>query len=97
MKSIGKLDRKSLKFQLVVVSSIFLCVLTLKVPWQKQFFNKVTRQKRKIIFKEFINMPQVSVYVPPIDLNIDQGRIEIPYNFVIRFATSVFVDGKQIV
>ena len=46
-------------------------------------------------FKETINMTPGSVYISPIKLNIENERTEIPYNHVIRFATPVFVDGKQ--
>ncbi len=46
-------------------------------------------------FKQSINMPQGSIYISQIDLNIEHGKIEIPYDPVIRFATPVFVDGKR--
>ena len=40
-------------------------------------------------------MTQGSIYVSQIGLNIEDGKIEIPYNPVIRFATPIFVDEKQ--
>jgi PAS domain S-box-containing protein len=40
-------------------------------------------------------MTQGSVYISQIGLNIENGRVEIPYNHVIHFAAPVFVDGKQ--
>jgi PAS domain S-box-containing protein len=52
-------------------------------------------KSKRYYFKESINMPQGSVYISRFDLNIEQGKIEIPYKPVIRFVTPVFVDGKQ--
>ncbi len=49
----------------------------------------------KHYFKETINMPQESVYISPIELNIENENAETPYNHIIHFATPVFVDGKQ--
>jgi len=46
-------------------------------------------------FKETINMAQGSIYTSQIELNIENGKIEVPYNPVIRFATPVFVDEQQ--
>ena len=47
-------------------------------------------------FKETINMAQGSIYTSQIELNIENGKIEVPYNPVIRFATPVFVDEQQV-
>ncbi len=56
---------------------------------------KLQDKSESYYFKESIKMPQGSVYISPIDLSTEQGGVEIPYNPVIRFATPVFVDGKQ--
>lgn len=41
-------------------------------------------------FKEGRTLGRGELYISPIDLNVDYGRIEIPYVPVIRFATPVF-------
>ncbi|MBC8554790.1 MAG: PAS domain S-box protein [Candidatus Brocadiales bacterium] len=52
-------------------------------------------ESKKNYFNETINMTQGSVYISQIELNIVNGRVEIPYNHVIHFAAPVFVDGEQ--
>ncbi len=64
---------------------------TTQITSLSQLKNKSERH----YFKETINMTQGSVYISQIELNIENGKIEIPYNPVIRFATPVFVDGQQ--
>ncbi len=47
-------------------------------------------------FKESIRLPDGSVYISPMDLNVEQGRIEYPYVPVIRYATPVTDrDGRK--
>ncbi len=46
-------------------------------------------------FKESVNLSPGDIYTSPLDLNIEHGVIENPYKPVIRFATPVFVDGKN--
>jgi diguanylate cyclase (GGDEF)-like protein/PAS domain S-box-containing protein len=41
-------------------------------------------------FKDSRTLGRGELYISPIDLNVDYGRIEIPYVPVIRFATPVF-------
>jgi hypothetical protein len=57
--------------------------------------SQLKNESEKHYFKETINMTQGSVYISQIGLNIENGRVEIPYNHVIHFAAPVFVDGKQ--
>jgi PAS domain S-box-containing protein len=46
-------------------------------------------------FKKAISLNPGEVYISPLDLNIEQGKIETPYKPVIRFATPIFsVSGK---
>ena len=52
-------------------------------------------RSKKHYFKKTINMAQGSVYISPIELNIENERSKIPYNHIIHFATPMFVDGKQ--
>lgn len=47
-------------------------------------------------FTETIGLPRGEIYVSPIDLNREFGRVETPYTPVIRYATSVFyADGRR--
>ncbi len=46
-------------------------------------------------FKESINLSPGEIYTSPLDLNMEKGRIEHPYQPVIRFATSIFVEGEK--
>lgn len=57
--------------------------------------SQLKNESEKHYFKEAINMTRRSVYISRIGLNIENGRVEIPYNHVIHFAAPVFVDGKQ--
>ncbi|MFQ5964700.1 MAG: PAS domain S-box protein [Candidatus Scalinduaceae bacterium] len=64
---------------------------TTKIIRGTQLQNKSNRY----YFQESINLPPGRIYTSPLDLNIEHGKTEIPHKPVIRFATSVFVDGKQ--
>ena len=52
-------------------------------------------KSERYYFTETINLSPGEVFISPLDLNIEHGKIEIPYQPVIRFATPVFVDGEQ--
>ena len=52
-------------------------------------------KSERYYFKEAINLQPGEIYISPLDLNIEHGKIEYPHNPVMRFATPVFVDGKQ--
>ncbi|MES9863306.1 MAG: sensor domain-containing diguanylate cyclase [Candidatus Thiodiazotropha sp. LLP2] len=43
-------------------------------------------------FKQSINLNQGDIYISPLDLNVDQGVIDVPFIPTIRFATPVY-DG----
>jgi diguanylate cyclase (GGDEF)-like protein len=48
-------------------------------------------------FRESMALSENQIYMSPMDLNIEQGRIEIPHKPMIRFAAPVFdVAGKRI-
>ncbi|MGR3292556.1 MAG: PAS domain S-box protein [Candidatus Scalindua sp.] len=57
--------------------------------------SQLKNEFEKHYFQEAINMTRGSVYISRIGLNIENGRVEIPYNHVIHFAAPVFVGGKQ--
>ena len=56
---------------------------------------KLQDKSERYYFKKSVNLPQGSIYTSPLDLNMEHGRIEIPYKPIIRFSTPVFADGKQ--
>lgn len=41
-------------------------------------------------FRDSVNLPEGGVYVSPFDLNIENGKIEIPHKPMLRFGTPVF-------
>lgn len=54
-------------------------------------------KKERYYFKESVNMTKGMVYVSPLDLNVEHGKIEEPYKPMIRFGTPVFnVKGEKI-
>ena len=48
-------------------------------------------------FKKTIQLNRGEVYVSPIDLNVDNGKIEQPYQRVVRFATPVYNDKSELI
>ena len=52
-------------------------------------------KSHRYYFKEAINLQPGEIYISPLDLNMEHGKIEYPHKPVMRFATPVFVDGKQ--
>lgn len=45
-------------------------------------------------FQEALKLAKGMVYVSPLELNMENGEIELPYNPVIRFATPIYSGGK---
>ncbi len=56
---------------------------------------KLQDKNEKHYFKSSLNLSQGSIYTSPLELNIEHGRIELPYTPVIRYTTPVFFDGKR--
>ncbi len=50
-------------------------------------------KKHRYYFQEAMKLDRDQMYASPIDLNIEQGKVEIPYASVIRLASSLF-DSK---
>lgn len=48
-------------------------------------------------FYDSINLPEGSIYVSPLDLNIEQGEIEIPYKPMVRFSAPVYTDEGELI
>ena len=52
-------------------------------------------KKERYYFTEAINLKEETVYVSPLDLNMEQGKVEIPFKPMIRLSTPVYDnDGK---
>ena len=52
-------------------------------------------KKDRYYFTEAINLKEETVYVSPLDLNMEQGKVEIPFKPMIRLSTPVYDnDGK---
>ncbi|NOZ63768.1 MAG: phosphohydrolase, partial [Caldiserica bacterium] len=47
-------------------------------------------KKHRYYFKEAIKLDKNQIYASPIDLNMEHGKVEIPYVPVIRLATPLF-------
>jgi len=57
-----------------------------KITPQEQLHNK----SRRYYFTDVMKLSQGSLYVSPLDLNVENGNIEVPYKPVLRIATPVF-------
>ncbi|MBT9165125.1 MAG: hypothetical protein DDT23_01140 [candidate division WS2 bacterium] len=51
---------------------------------------KLQDKSDRYYFSEAIKLPEGTVYVSPMDLNKEWGKIEVPFRPVIRYAVSVF-------
>ena len=52
--------------------------------------DQLQNKESRYYFREASKLNQGEVYISPLDLNIEEGTIEIPYQPMIRFATPVF-------
>ncbi|MBI3903857.1 MAG: PAS domain S-box protein [Nitrosomonadales bacterium] len=52
--------------------------------------NNLQNKSERDYFRETIKLPRGGIYISPLDLNIEHGQIEIPYNPMLRFATPLF-------
>ena len=64
---------------------------TTKIATGKQLQDKSERY----YYKNARDLEPGEIYFSPLDLNMEHGKIESPHKPVVRFATPVFVDGKQ--
>ncbi|WP_159518673.1 sensor histidine kinase [Sunxiuqinia indica] len=48
-------------------------------------------------FEKTSKLPEGKIYVSPIDLNIERGRIELPHQRVIRFGTPIYSRDSDLV
>ena len=52
--------------------------------------NELQNKAGRYYFKDTIALKRGEVFMSPLDLNIENGQVEIPYKPMIRFATPVF-------
>ncbi|MDY7013521.1 MAG: cache domain-containing protein, partial [Cyanobacteriota bacterium] len=52
-------------------------------------------QAQRYWFQETLALQRGEVFISPLDLNVERGKIEQPFKPTIRFATPVFVDGQK--
>lgn len=51
---------------------------------------KLQNKKNRYYFRDSLRLKQGEIYVSPFDLNIEQGKIELPQKPMLRFGTPVF-------
>lgn len=52
--------------------------------------NQLQSKKNRYYFQDTIKLNKGEIFVSPLDLNIEHGKIEIPFKPVLRFGTPVF-------
>ncbi len=57
---------------------------------------ELQNKKDRYYFTETVKLKEESVYVSPLDLNIEQGKIEIPYKPMIRISTPIYDDNGKL-
>ncbi len=58
--------------------------------------NQLQNKKDRYYFQNTINKESGEVYLSPLDLNIEQGEVEIPYKPVLRLAAPVFYINRNV-
>ena len=51
---------------------------------------KLQNKKNRYYFKDAIGLDENDIFISPLDLNIENGKLEIPYKPMIRFAVPVY-------
>tara|TARA_Y100000031_G_C8244889_1_gene397538 strand:+ start:119 stop:2884 length:2766 start_codon:yes stop_codon:yes gene_type:complete len=57
--------------------------------------NDLQDKSGRYYFTESRNLPRGQIYISPLDLNVEEGRISVPFIPMLRFAAPVFVDGQR--
>ncbi len=52
-------------------------------------------KSNRYYFQDSLNLAEGNIYISPLDLNIERGKIEVPFKPAIRFATPVFIQEKN--
>lgn len=58
--------------------------------------NQLQNKADRYYFTDAIDMNEESIFISPLDLNIENGLVEEPYKPVIRIATPLYGDDKQL-
>ncbi|PHM17028.1 MAG: hypothetical protein CJD30_08460 [Sulfuricurvum sp. PD_MW2] len=57
--------------------------------------NELQNKSDRPYFKQFVSLPKNSVGFSDFDLNIEHGKIDIPFNPTLRLGIPVYKDGKK--
>ncbi len=58
--------------------------------------NQLQNKKGRYYFDEAIALPREGLFISPLDLNREQGKVELPIRPTIRYATPVFDANKEL-
>ena len=58
---------------------------------------RLQNKSERDYFEKASKLPEGKIYVSPIDLNIERGRIELPHQRVIRFGTPIYSRDNDLV
>lgn len=58
---------------------------------------KLQNKSDRYYFYETVKIKEGEVYVSPLDLNIEQGSVELPYKPMIRFSTPIYNEQDELV
>ncbi|MEK8018036.1 MAG: histidine kinase dimerization/phospho-acceptor domain-containing protein, partial [Candidatus Parabeggiatoa sp.] len=56
---------------------------------------QLQNKKHRYYFQDSSQLPRGEIYFSPLDLNLEQGKVEIPFQPVFRVATPVVIDDKK--
>lgn len=56
--------------------------------------NELRNKAKRPYFQGAIGLPPGGVYVSTLELNVENGQIEIPHKPVLRYATPIYFDGQ---
>lgn len=57
--------------------------------------NDLQDKSDRYYFTDSKDLPQGKIYLSPLDLNVERGRISVPFVPMLRFASPVFIDGQR--
>ncbi len=53
-------------------------------------------KKDRYYFYETAKLPEGSVYVSPLDLNVENGKVEVPFKPMVRFGAPVYAESGEL-
>lgn len=57
---------------------------------------KLINEKGQYYFDNAVNLPKDSLFVSSLDLNKENGKVELPIRATVRYATPVFTDNNEL-